>query len=107
MTPHEVWLQAVEGRDINLSKLARELGMRIATLWGYHTGRSRWPAETWVKAMKAVGYDIAVSAAPVPGVSESESVEPESAEPGRISPEHVAPEPEVETLKGAEAPLNA
>jgi len=95
MTPHEVWLQAVEGQDINLSKLARELGMRIATLWGYHTGRSRWPAETWIKAMKAVGYDLAVSKAEVPVA---------------LAPEHVAPEPgviEIKTLKGAEAPLNA
>lgn len=67
MTPHEVWLQAVDGQEINLSKLARDLEMRIATLWGYHTGRSRWPAATWVKAMKAVGYDVVVSKAAVPG----------------------------------------
>lgn len=52
---HAMWLAANEKKEVNLTALADFLGIRTATLWGYSTGKVRWPADVWLAAMAAIG----------------------------------------------------
>jgi hypothetical protein len=44
-----------DGRRLNSSALARVLGQRMQTAWGWSEGRTRWPATQWIEAMALLG----------------------------------------------------
>ena len=59
---HGMWLAASEKKEVNLTALATFMGIRTATLWGYSTGKVRWPADVWLAAMGAIGAFHKISA---------------------------------------------
>lgn len=54
---YKSWIKVHEdnGQLINLSKLAGLLGTRVATLWSYHHGKAKWPADLWILTMILTG----------------------------------------------------
>jgi len=52
---HGMWLAATEKKEVNLTALSSLMDIRTATLWGYSTGKVRWPADVWLAAMAAIG----------------------------------------------------
>jgi hypothetical protein len=53
--PHELWVKAAAKRDICVTTLSRHLNIRTATMWGYTSGKVRWPADVFIEAMSAIG----------------------------------------------------
>lgn len=42
-------------RSINLSGISRLLGTRVATMWSYHHGKAKWPADLWLLSLILTG----------------------------------------------------
>lgn len=56
----KIWRAAAQGHAsadacVNLSAIARRVGVRVATVWAYHHGKVRWPADLWLSAMLLTG----------------------------------------------------
>lgn len=55
---HDLWRSAasrIPQKSVNLSKVSKILGVRVATLWTYHHGRARWTADLWLKSLILIG----------------------------------------------------
>jgi hypothetical protein len=54
---HKMFLKACGGdpRNVNLSALARFIGISPARLWFYANERSEWKADIWLQAMVKLG----------------------------------------------------
>jgi hypothetical protein len=56
----KIWRAASQGHAsadacVNLSAIARRVGVRVATVWAYHHGKVRWPADLWLSALLLTG----------------------------------------------------
>lgn len=54
---HRLFLEAIGGnpKEFNLSDLAQRMGVNTSRLWSWANGKSRWPADAWLSAMRALG----------------------------------------------------
>lgn len=55
---HRIWRHAVRSlgdSTVKLSGLSEAIDVRIATLWTYHHGKARWPADTLIDALISIG----------------------------------------------------
>lgn len=55
---HRIWRHAVRSlgdSTVKLSGLSEAIDVRIATLWTYHHGKARWPADTFIEALISIG----------------------------------------------------
>lgn len=57
--PHAIWQHALCTRGhgkFNLSALSRMVGASPTKLWWYVHGKTRWPADAWLRCMLAAGF---------------------------------------------------
>ena len=54
---HLTFLRAIGGdpKNLNLSYLAKRVGIKNNRLWFYANGKCRWKADSWIKVMVALG----------------------------------------------------
>jgi len=49
------YLKANNANEVNLSKLSRETGIGLSSLWFYLRQNRKWPAESYLKVLCALG----------------------------------------------------
>lgn len=54
---YQQWTNVISESDatVNLSQLAKLIDTRVATVWSYHHGKAKWPADVWLLTMILTG----------------------------------------------------
>lgn len=54
---YKAWGDVLTENDsvVNLSRLSQLIGTRVATVWAYHHGKAKWPADIWLLSLILTG----------------------------------------------------